>query len=61
MYVCEFMHVLFVGHGGSFVDSAPFVQMVVGSNPALTATQDLEQVLNSQLPVAFRRETPTQY
>ena len=27
-----------VGHGGSLVDSAPFVRRVAGSNPALAAT-----------------------
>ena len=26
-----------VGHGGSLVDSAPFVRRVAGSNPALAA------------------------
>jgi len=38
------------------VDSAPFVQRAVDSNPAQAATyRDLEQVLHSQLPVALRR------
>ena len=26
---------LVVGHGGSLVDSAPFVQIVAGSNPTI--------------------------
>ena len=30
---------MFVGHGGSLVDSSPFVQTVMGSNPALATTQ----------------------
>ena len=28
-----------VGHGGSLVNSTPFVRRVVGSNPALAAPQ----------------------
>ena len=52
--------IIFVGRGGSLVDSAPFVGMVAGSNAALAAT-DLGQVFHSQLPSALRRETPTQY
>ena len=32
-------YVRLVGHGGSLVDSTPFVRRVVGSNPALAATQ----------------------
>jgi len=50
------------GRGGALVDSTPFVRRIVGPNPALTATLAvLGQVLYSQLPVALRRETPTQY
>src|SRR6218665_1810950 len=36
-----------------------FCPKVAVSNPAL-ARKDLEQVLHSQLPVALRRDTPTQ-
>jgi len=51
-----------VGRGRALVELAPFVRMVMGSTPALAATcTDLGQVLNSQLPVAFRREIPAQY
>src|SRR6218665_1738407 len=51
-----------VGRGGSLVNWTPFVRRVVGSNPALAVTyRDFGQIIHSQLPVAFRRETPTQY
>ena len=52
-----------VERGGSLVNSSPFVRRVMhGSNPTLAATyRDLGQVLHLQLPVALRRETPTQY
>src|SRR6218665_54993 len=43
---------------GSFVVFRP---KGLGSNPALAATKGPSQVLHSQLPVANRRETPTQY
>ena len=53
-----------VGCGVSLVDTKPFVRRVVGSNPALVATQGpwaSRSVLHSQLPVALRREITTQY
>ena len=40
-----------MGRVGALVESIPFSRRVVCSNPAL----------NSQLPVALRRETPAQY
>ena len=51
----------FVGRGGALVEKKPFDRRVVGSNPALAAHRDIGQVLNLQLPVALRRETPAQY
>jgi len=48
--------------GGSLVELKPIVRRVVGLTLALAAMgRDLGQVLRSQLPVALRRETPTQY
>ena len=49
-----------VGRGGALVESIAFNQRVVGSTPALVQCRDLGQDLNSQLPVALRRETPAQ-
>src|SRR6218665_3114781 len=51
-----------MGRGGALVDFTPFVRRVAGSNPALAAMyMDLGQVLHLQLPMALRRETPSQY
>ena len=51
-----------VGRGGALVDSTPFIRMVVGSNPTIATTyRNLGQVLNLQMPLALRRETPAQY
>ena len=38
VYIIELSIEVFVGRGGSLVDSMPFVQRVVGSNPTLAAT-----------------------
>ena len=46
-----------MGRCGALVESQPFDRRVVGSNSALAATEDLGQVLNSQLSVVLRRET----
>ena len=45
-----------VGRDGALVESKAFDRRVVGS-----PRRDLGQVLNSQMPVALRRETLTQY
>ena len=51
-----------MGRGGAMVESMPFDRRVAGSNHSLAATyRDLGQVLNSQLRVALRCETPAQY
>ena len=51
-----------MGRGGALVESIAFNRRIVGSTLALAATYwDLGQVLNSQLHVALRRETPAQY
>jgi len=51
-----------VERGGALVESIPFNQRAVVSNPALIAKyRDLGQVLNSQLPEALWRETPAKY
>ena len=51
-----------LGHGGALVESIAFNRRVVGSTPAIVVKyRDLGQVLNSQLSVALRRETPAQY
>jgi len=51
--------------GGLIGRFMPFIRRVMGSNPALAATRkesrDLGQDLHSQLPVALRHETSTQY
>jgi len=48
--------------GGALVQSIAFNRRVVGSTLQLKPSRrDLGQVLNSQLPVALRRETPAQH
>jgi len=49
----------YVGRGGALVELAPFVQRVVGLNPALAAMQG--PWASPTLPVALQHETPTQY
>src|SRR6218665_1635795 len=43
---CPICHCQVVGLGGSLVDSSPLVRWVVGSNPALVATQAIVQVVD---------------
>jgi len=50
-----------VEHGGSLVESIPVDKRVVDSNSAQPPRRDLGQVFHSQLPVALRCKTPTQY
>src|SRR6218665_1374652 len=52
---------LFVGLGGTLVESTPFVQRPWVRLPLYPPRRDPGQVLNSQLPVALRREIPAQY
>jgi len=52
---------MLVGRGGALVESTPFVRMVMDSTSAPAPHRDPEQVLNSQFPVALRREIPAQY
>ena len=49
---------LVVGLCGTLVESKSFDRRVVSSKPAC---RDLGKVLNLQLPVALRCETPAQY
>ena len=53
--------ILYVRHGGSLVDSSPFVRRVMGSNPALAAMQGPWASSSFAIPCALPRETPTQY
>ena len=66
MYVCMRAHVciyiyLFVGRGGALVETMTFNRRVVGSTPALAATQGPWASPLLAVAFALRRETPIQY
>src|SRR6218665_3059323 len=50
-----------VGSGGALIESIAFNRRVVGSTPALAATILGKSLINPQLPVTLRHETPAQY